>query len=152
MVCPNLCCFMQICPHFIVTRFCNFFSFLLHAIWNLMLKKWICLQIRFLLKRSLYIKHVQKVVYTFLPSIKFVLQKDEFISAEERLLRKCSSNSNAQFLWVCFGEILKRNSVGQRALWVMNFLHPFLQSDFFRMELDYRCARISNGGHNQALF
>ena len=24
--------------------------------------------------------------------------------------------SNAQFLWVCFGEILKRNSVGQRAL------------------------------------
>ena len=35
-----------------------------------------------------------------------------------------------------FGEILKRYSVGQRALWVMNFLHPFLQTDFFRMELD----------------
>ena len=33
-------------------------------------------------------------------------------------------------------EILKRYSVGQRALWVMNFLQTFLRSDFLRMELD----------------
>ena len=40
------------------------------------------------------------------------------------------------FFWGFQSEILKRYSFGQRALWVMNFLHPFLQSDFLRMELD----------------